>query len=89
MIALTAEEARERWVWPPSRERWTAVSTDTRTIRPGDLFVALRGERFDGHDFVAQALAAGAGGAVVPRAGGAGRTLRSCHPPLSARVVYR
>jgi len=43
-------------------ERW---SIDTRTLRPGDLFVAIRGDRFDGHEFVATALAAGAAGAVV------------------------
>lgn len=35
------------------------VSTDSRSIRPGELFIALRGERFDGHDYVAQVLAAG------------------------------
>lgn len=44
------------------------VSTDTRTIQPGDLFVALKGERFDAHDFVAQALDAGAVAAMVSRA---------------------
>jgi len=27
------------------------ISTDTRTIKPGDLFIAIRGENFDGHDF--------------------------------------
>lgn len=43
----------------------TAVSTDTRTVTPGSLFVALRGERFDGHKFVEQARLAGAIGAVV------------------------
>lgn len=43
------------------------VSTDTRTIRPGDLFVALKGPRFDGHDFVAEALSRGAIAAVVDR----------------------
>lgn len=41
------------------------VSTDTRTIAPGDLFVALRGERFDAHDFLAQAKGAGAAAFVV------------------------
>ena len=41
------------------------VSIDTRTLKPGDLYVAIRGERFDGHDFVEAALAAGAGGAIV------------------------
>jgi UDP-N-acetylmuramoyl-tripeptide--D-alanyl-D-alanine ligase len=44
------------------------VSIDTRTMEPGDLFVALAGENRDGHDFVAEALAAGAGAAMVSRA---------------------
>lgn len=46
---------------------YTGVSTDSRSIREGDLYVALVGERFDGHDFVAAALAGGARGAVVSR----------------------
>jgi UDP-N-acetylmuramoyl-tripeptide--D-alanyl-D-alanine ligase len=41
------------------------VSTDSRTIAPGALFVALRGERFDGHDFIGAALERGAGGLVI------------------------
>ncbi len=41
------------------------VSTDTRGIARGDLFVALSGERFDGHDFLADAQAKGAAGAMV------------------------
>jgi UDP-N-acetylmuramoyl-tripeptide--D-alanyl-D-alanine ligase len=44
-----------------------AVTTDSRRLAPGELFVALRGPRFDGHEFVAGALAAGAAGAVVER----------------------
>ena len=44
-----------------------AVSSDTRTIAPGDLFVALKGEHFDGARFVAQARAAGAVAALVNR----------------------
>ena len=51
---------------------FSAVSTDTRTIAPGDLFVALRGEHFDGAQFVAQARAAGAVAAVVNRDSGCG-----------------
>ncbi len=43
------------------------VHTDTRSLQPGDLFVALRGERFDAHDFLAQARAAGAVAAVAER----------------------
>jgi UDP-N-acetylmuramoyl-tripeptide--D-alanyl-D-alanine ligase len=41
------------------------ASIDTRTLRPGDLFFAIRGEARDGHDFVADALGRGAGAAVV------------------------
>ncbi len=43
------------------------VSTDTRTIAAGNLFVALRGESFDGHDHIAAALAKGAVGVLVER----------------------
>ena len=41
------------------------VHSDTRTLRPGDLFVALRGERFDGHVFLPKARAAGAVAALA------------------------
>ena len=41
------------------------VSIDTRTIASGDIFVAIKGETHDGHDFVAKALGAGAGLAIV------------------------
>jgi len=53
---------------PPPVEAFTGVSTDTRAIRPGALFVALAGTRFDAHDFLAQAVEAGAAGLVVSRA---------------------
>jgi UDP-N-acetylmuramoyl-tripeptide--D-alanyl-D-alanine ligase len=45
--------------------RFGGVSTDSRSIRPGELFVALRGERFDGHDFLGRARDAGAACAMV------------------------
>ncbi|NJD34081.1 MAG: UDP-N-acetylmuramoyl-tripeptide--D-alanyl-D-alanine ligase [Betaproteobacteria bacterium] len=45
-----------------------AVGTDSRTVTPGMLFVALKGDRFDGHDFVREVLGKGAVGAVVERA---------------------
>lgn len=45
--------------------RFDDVCTDSRTLKKGDLFVALRGERYDGHDFVARAAAAGAVAALV------------------------
>src|ERR1700756_333041 len=41
------------------------ISTDSRTIKPGELFAALRGENFEGHDFVKSAAKAGASGALV------------------------
>lgn len=57
-----------------------AVSTDSRSIRKGDLFVALRGERFDGHDFLAQVAAAGAAAALVESA-------RAAAAPLPVAAV--
>ncbi len=61
-----------RWIGTaPAAVR--GVSTDTRAIPAGSAFVALRGERFDGHDFLAEALRAGAACALVAhdRAGAA------------------
>jgi UDP-N-acetylmuramoyl-tripeptide--D-alanyl-D-alanine ligase len=49
----------------PSEVEFSAVSTDTRTLEPGALFVALVGERFDGHAFLVDAQRGGALGAVV------------------------
>ncbi|MGH7594994.1 MAG: UDP-N-acetylmuramoyl-tripeptide--D-alanyl-D-alanine ligase [bacterium] len=46
-------------------QRGTGLSTDSRRCQPGEIFVALRGEKFDGHQFVASILAAGALAAVV------------------------
>jgi UDP-N-acetylmuramoyl-tripeptide--D-alanyl-D-alanine ligase len=46
------------------------IWTDSRTLQPGDCFVALRGEHFDGHQFVADAFQRGAAGAIVARADG-------------------
>jgi len=43
------------------------VSIDTRSIAPGQLFIAIRGERFDGAEFADAAVAAGAAGLIVPR----------------------
>jgi len=46
-----------------------AVSTDTRTLAPQTLFVALKGERYDGHDFLGEAAARHAAGALVQESG--------------------
>ena len=67
MIALTLAQAAQALAAPlrgldaPFR----GVSTDTRTLEPGQLFFALRGPNFDTHDKLADAVAAGAVGAVV------------------------
>ncbi len=52
---------------PLDAERITGVSTDTRAIRAGDLFFALKGASFDAHDFVGQAFEKGALAAIVDR----------------------
>ena len=46
---------------------FTGVSTDTRTLASGDLFVALTGPNFDGHGFLSEAITAGAAGALLGR----------------------
>ena len=45
----------------------TNLSTDSRSLQPGDLFVALRGDHFDGHKFVHEASQSGAAGAIVEK----------------------
>ena len=49
--------------------QYEGLSIDSRRIGPGDLFVAIRGENFDGHDFVMQAVENGASGALVESSG--------------------
>ena len=61
-----ARWAGGQWIGPP-RGDVRGVSSDTRTLQPGNLFVALRGERFDGHAFVPEALRRGAAAALVAR----------------------
>lgn len=46
---------------------FNGVSTDTRTLKPGNLFVAIKGENFDGHDYIGQAMSAGACAVVTSR----------------------
>jgi len=64
---------------------FTRVTTDSRTLVPGDLFVALRGERFDGHAFVAAAFERGAVAALVSaEAATSGRSLVAVPDTLAA-----
>ncbi|MDP2483716.1 MAG: Mur ligase family protein, partial [Candidatus Palauibacterales bacterium] len=64
---FTVAEVRRALGLPPGEGAadFSSVTTDTRELRPGALFVALRGERFDGADFVENAERLGAGGAVI------------------------
>jgi UDP-N-acetylmuramoyl-tripeptide--D-alanyl-D-alanine ligase len=61
VLAATAGEL----VHPGRTRVFGGVTTDSRTIEPGELFVAIRGETHDGHAFLADAVARGAGGLVV------------------------
>lgn len=54
--------------FPSGSESFSGIATDTRAIPAGSLFVALRGDNFDAHDFLADAVAKGAAGLVVARA---------------------
>lgn len=69
MAAFTSEEVIQatgaRLLKPASPVSFSDVCTDTRAIAKGSLFVAFKGASFNGHDFVAQALDAGAAGAIV------------------------
>ena len=67
------------------------VHTDTRTLQSGDLFVALRGERFDAHDFLPQAAQSGAVAVLVQQgaAAGAASTLASLTVPDTHAALAR
>ncbi len=60
---------------PKTTMTFNSVSTDTRTLKPGDVFFALSGENFDGNKFVADAFAKGAAAAVASAPNAAGPCL--------------
>jgi UDP-N-acetylmuramoyl-tripeptide--D-alanyl-D-alanine ligase len=76
----TEARVREALALPPAGDerRFSRISTDTRALGPDSLFVALAGERFDGHDYLPAAAAAGATGAVVRRG----------TPPVEGLVLF-
>lgn len=90
---MTTEDAPPLWTGPDAcaamgaalhgapPARIDGVSIDTRTLEPGDLFVAIVGETNDGHDYVAQAFAKGAAAAVVAHDRAA--ALAGCGPLLA------
>ena len=91
MNAMTSLQQLARWLGPV---RWVGadaqgadiainrVHTDSRSLQPGDLFVALRGERFDANDFLAQAQAQGAVAAIVQGETAAARLAQAGLPGL-------
>src|SRR5689334_22006756 len=62
-------------------------SIDSRTVQPGELFFAVKGDRFDGHDFVHQALERGAVSAVVHKDQLARYTVKSCLLPVDDTLI--
>jgi UDP-N-acetylmuramoyl-tripeptide--D-alanyl-D-alanine ligase len=69
VVALTAADVaaatRGRLVAGPATTSIGRISIDSRSLAAGDFFVAIRGERFDGHAFAAEAVARGAAGVLV------------------------
>lgn len=61
--------------------RFVGVSTDSRTAQAGEIYLPLKGEKFDGHDFIPQALRRGVGALLV-----AASRLRCLEPPLPAEL---
>ncbi|HET7427219.1 MAG TPA: Mur ligase domain-containing protein, partial [Gemmatimonadales bacterium] len=98
MSRWTASRVREALGLPPEatsnspdaadgEQRFTRVLTDTRTIEPGALFVALVGDRFDGHDYLDAAVAAGATGVVVRTGTSAPAGVVAFHVPDTLRAL--
>src|SRR5438105_3426724 len=95
-LSQVLEATGGRLVGAASGSAFTRVAVDSRTVVPGALFVALRGERVDGHAFVSQALAAGAPGAIVEHVpsdivdtGGVLVVVESSAAALAAMARYR
>ncbi|RJO68652.1 MAG: UDP-N-acetylmuramoyl-tripeptide--D-alanyl-D-alanine ligase [Myxococcales bacterium] len=83
LIRAALPEAR---LLGPASGAATAVSTDTRTLKAGELFVALVGDAFDGHRFVSRALDFGAAAVVVSKTEGLDALL-AAHPRAAAFAV--
>jgi len=61
------EATRGVLVGPKDERRFSSICTDSRHLRAGELFLALKGDRFDGHDFITQVIEAGAAGVMAAR----------------------
>lgn len=81
-VAWMVQAARGRLVRGRAGGEFSGLSNDTRTIRRGALYVALRGHRFDGHEFCREAIRKGAGGVLIETGRLRGKSL-----PAAARVI--
>ncbi len=75
------------WVHGDGQSRLASVSTDTRSLSPGALFVAIAGEHYDGHDFLPQAIDQGAAAALVSRNGGTALEVPTIHVDDTVRAL--
>ncbi len=66
-FAELAEWTSEPWKNLSEKVPRVGICHDTRTLKEGDVYIAIKGENFDGHDFVAQAVEKGAAGLIVER----------------------
>jgi UDP-N-acetylmuramoyl-tripeptide--D-alanyl-D-alanine ligase len=92
VTAWTAARVREALELPAGSDgsaTFSRVLTDTRALVPGALFVALSGDRFDGHDYLEAAAAAGATGAVVRPGAAAPPGLVTFETPDTLRALGR
>src|SRR5512134_4039980 len=67
-LDFVCRACRGELICGPPETRVLRVSTDSRQVRAGDLFIAIKGDKFDGHDFVADVIAKGATAVLVERA---------------------
>ena len=67
LTALARSIQNARWLGAVADAHWKGASIDSRSPQQGNIFFALKGEHVNGHDFVQQALTAGASCAVVER----------------------
>lgn len=64
-FAVAAQHLKGEVVLPDPLKKWTGASIDTRTLKAGEVFFALRGKNQDGHDYLWEAFRRGASGAVL------------------------
>jgi UDP-N-acetylmuramoyl-tripeptide--D-alanyl-D-alanine ligase len=85
VVRFGAEQAAALWATAaPGQFEMDGVAVDSRRVRPGNLFVALRGERVDGHDFIGHAIRSGARAALASRRPAGGEPCFLVEDPLAS-----